>query len=61
MKPDSSSSWTYPLSINWVGFTSAPLRRALLGFAGFLPFYSAHFHGDREEVELTVNTLYPGT
>jgi hypothetical protein len=44
----------------WVGF-SATIRRALLGFAGFLQFFSAHFHGDREQVELTVNSLYSGT
>ena len=44
----------------WVGFTSAPLKRPLLGFAGFLQFFTATFHGDREEVELTVNSLYPG-
>ena len=45
----------------WVGFTPAPLRHALLGFAGFLQFFTATFHGDREEVELAVNSLYPGT
>jgi hypothetical protein len=45
----------------WVGFTPARIYRPLLGFAGFLQFYSAHFHGDREQVELTVNSLYPGT
>jgi hypothetical protein len=45
----------------WVGFTAAPLRRPLLGIVGFLQFYTATFHGDREELELTVNTLYPGT
>jgi hypothetical protein len=44
-----------------VGFTSAPLRRPLLGFAGFLRFFTATFHGDREELELAVNALYPGT
>jgi hypothetical protein len=33
----------------------------LLGFAGCLQFFSAHFHGDREEVELSVNSLYRGT
>ena len=44
-----------------VGFTSVPLRRALLGYAGFLQFFTATFHGDREEVELAVNSLYPGT
>lgn len=45
----------------WVGFTSTPVRRALLGFAGFLQFFDATFYGHREEVELAVNGLYPGT
>ena len=44
-----------------IGFTTVTLRYPLLGFAGFFQFFSAHFHGDREEVELTVNSLYPGT
>ena len=44
-----------------VGFTAAKLRHPLLGFAGFLQFFTATFHGDREEVELAVNNLYPGT
>ena len=35
--------------------------RPLIGFAGFLQFFTATFHGDREQVELTVNALYPGT
>jgi hypothetical protein len=43
----------------WVGFASIPMRRALLGFAGFLQFFTATFHGDREEVELTANALLP--
>jgi hypothetical protein len=45
----------------WVGFTPAKLQSPLLGFAGFLQFFTAAFRGDREEVELTVNNLYPGT
>jgi hypothetical protein len=45
----------------WVGFTPTRLQSPLLGFAGFLPFFTASFHGDREVVELTVNRLYPGT
>src|SRR5262249_14768080 len=45
----------------WVGFTSAQLARPLLGFAGCLQFFTATFFGDREEVELVVNSLYPGT
>lgn len=45
----------------WVGFTPARLNIPLLGFAGFLQFFTATFRGDREEVELTVNSLYPGT
>ncbi len=44
-----------------VAFTSARLWRPILGFAGCLQFFTATFHGDREEVELTVNGLYPGT
>lgn len=44
-----------------VGFTSSPIKRGLLGFAGFFQFFSALFDGDRETIELTVNTLYPGT
>jgi predicted aspartyl protease len=45
----------------WVGFTAAKLNLALLGFAGFLQYFTATFFGDREEVELTVNGSYPGT
>jgi len=44
-----------------VGFTSAQINFPLLGFAGCLQFFIATFHGDREEVELAVNGLYPGT
>src|SRR3954447_18921604 len=33
----------------WAGFTSASMRHPMLGYAGFLQFFSAHFHGDREE------------
>jgi hypothetical protein len=43
-----------------VGFTSALLHRPLLGYAGFLQFFTANFHGDRELAELTVNNAYPG-
>jgi hypothetical protein len=45
----------------WVGFTPVLSKSALLGFAGCLQFFTATFHGDREEVELTVNSLYRGT
>jgi predicted aspartyl protease len=45
----------------WVGFTSTKLNYPLLGFAGFLQFFTATFHGDYEKVELTTNNLYPGT
>ncbi len=44
----------------WVGFSPA-IHRPLLGFAGFLQFFTATFHGDREYVELTTNNLYLGT
>jgi hypothetical protein len=43
-----------------VGFTVVPLRRPLLGFAGFFQFFDATFRGAREEVELVTNTLFPG-
>jgi hypothetical protein len=45
----------------WVGFTPALIRFPTLGFAGFLQYFTAIFHGDREEVELTVNGQYAGT
>ena len=44
-----------------VGFTSTPLKRPLLGFAGCLQFFTSSFHGDLERVELTVNRLYQGS
>jgi hypothetical protein len=37
------------------------MQQPILGFAGFLQYFTATFIGDREEVELTVNSLYPGT
>jgi hypothetical protein len=43
-----------------VGFTSAPMRRPLLGFAGCLQFFDATFRGSREEVELVTNPLFTG-
>ena len=45
----------------WIGFTSASLPYATLGYAGFLQFFDVHFRGARVEVELAVNSLYPGT
>ncbi len=42
-----------------VGFTSTPLQRPLLGYAGFLQFFTTTFHGDRELAELTANSAYP--
>jgi len=44
----------------WVGFTPAPIHRPLLGFAGFLQFFTATFHGDREEIELAINSKFQG-
>ena len=44
----------------WIGF-AAGLKQPLLGFAGRLQFFGAFFRGDREEVELEVNALYPGS
>jgi hypothetical protein len=44
-----------------IGFTPAKLVYPMLGFAGCLQFFRAVFDGDLEQVELTVNGLYPGT
>ncbi len=45
----------------WVAFSSVKTQFALLGFAGVLQFFTAVFRGDVEDVELSVNSLYPGT
>jgi hypothetical protein len=45
----------------WIAFTDMPMKRPLLGFAGFLQFFTATFRGDQEAVELEVNSLFPGT
>jgi len=44
----------------WLAFTSVYLRWPLLGFGGF-QFFRVVYHGDLEFVELTANSLYPGT
>jgi hypothetical protein len=44
-----------------VGFAPLGRRIAILGFAGFLQYFTATLHGDLERLELTVNALYPGT
>ncbi len=44
----------------WAEFV-AGLRRPILGFGGFLRFFTATFYGDEEAFGLTVNRLYPGT
>lgn len=44
-----------------VGFTPALRSRILLGIAHGLEYFTATFHGDRHEVELEINTSYPGT
>lgn len=45
----------------WLDFTAVPLPYPMVGFAGCLQFFLGNFYGDGEEVELTVNSLYPGT
>ena len=55
---DGSESREWPAR---VAFTPARLNQSLLGFAGCLQFFDAQFFGAREEVELTINGLYPGT
>jgi hypothetical protein len=44
-----------------VGFTSARLAYPVLGIAGCLQFFATTFFGDREEIEMSTNSLYPGT
>jgi hypothetical protein len=43
-----------------VGFAPVPLRRALLGQAGFLQFFNADFRGADREAILTTNPTFPG-
>jgi hypothetical protein len=44
-----------------VGFSSASSTYPLLGYAGFLQYFSATFHGKEQEIELAVNADFPGT
>jgi predicted aspartyl protease len=44
-----------------VAFTPLHNQLPLIGFAGFLQYFTACFHGDLEFVELTTNALYHGT
>jgi len=44
-----------------VGFTSYPLRRALRGYAGALQFFDVTFRGERELIEIDINSKYPGS
>lgn len=44
-----------------VAFAPLPNQLPLLGFAGFLQYFTACFHGDLKFVELTTNALYPGS
>lgn len=43
-----------------VGFAPVPLRRALIGHAGFLEFFDADFRGANREVILTPNRSFSG-
>ncbi len=43
-----------------IGFTPTKLRYPLFGYAGFLQFFNADFHGDDREVVLTPNNAFPG-
>lgn len=44
-----------------IGFTTAPIRFALLCFAGFLQFFTAEFEGNFERVTLSPNALFPAS
>ena len=49
-------------SIEWratVAFANKRGSHPLLGFAGFLQFFNATFHGELEEVTLIPNPLIP--
>jgi hypothetical protein len=43
-----------------VGFVTIPMRRALFGYAGFLQFFDADFHGADCEVFLKPNWAFQG-
>jgi hypothetical protein len=43
-----------------VGFVPFALRRPQLGYAGFLQFFDADFHGGDQEVYLTPNHTFSG-
>jgi Aspartyl protease len=45
----------------WVGFHPTTRRQALLGNTGFLQYFDAIIRTLQEDVELTVNSAYPGT
>jgi hypothetical protein len=45
----------------WVGFTPARLRHPVLGYAGFLQYFTATFFSDTHEMQLQVNSGYSGT
>jgi hypothetical protein len=43
-----------------VGFVPVPLNNPLLGHAGFLQFFDAHFLGEDREVIVLPNPSFPG-
>jgi hypothetical protein len=47
--------------VGWAGFTPVRLVTPLLGYAGCLQYFDASCLSEREIVELTVTSLYPGT
>lgn len=49
---DGQETFQWPAS---VGFVPVPLRRALLGYAGFLQYFDTDFHGADREVILKPN------
>jgi hypothetical protein len=55
---DNGSTRRWPATI---GFSPAPLRYPILGQAGCLQFFDAHFLGADLVVELETNRTYPGT
>ena len=55
---DNGSQWRWPAV---VGFSAAPIRYPILGYAGCLTFFDATFFVNQRIVRLETNPAYPGT
>jgi hypothetical protein len=58
---DPSVAGQIGVDLTWhTGFAPFPVLRGLLGFAGFLQFFDAGFHGADQETVLVPNRLFSG-